>query len=224
MNTCKVTSCERTDIKGHGYCVMHYQRFKTHGHTERTQAPHGITLKYPQEYRRYSGMKNRCYNERSPQYKNYGGRGIKICDRWLGPDGFVHFLEDMGERPEGTSIDRVDNGGDYCPENCRWATDKQQANNRRSSRCLTFNGETHTISEWAEKIGVKRHTLEERLRRGEPIERALTRKTKIITGDLAKLAKEHNIKYLVLYKRLQRGWSLEDALNVPPQKSKHWKL
>lgn len=188
-------------------------------------AQDGLTTEYALEYRRYNGIKNRCYNKNCPQYKDYGGRGIKICDRWLGPNGFRNFLDDMGACPnKKLSIDRIDNDGDYSPENCRWATTKQQANNRRSNRYLTFNGETLTVAEWADKIGVKRHTLEERLRRGEPIESALTRKTKVNTGEIARLAREHNIKYLVLYKRLQRGWSLEDALTVPLQKSKYWKF
>lgn len=224
MYTCRAPECNRTDIKGYGYCNMHYQRLKAHGHIERTQTPHGMTLEYPDEYRVYRGLMTRCYNKKDPSYKNYGGRGIEVCERWLGPDGFPHFLEDMGVRPNGSlSIDRIDVNGDYATENCRWATAKEQANNRRNSRLITYKDKTLTISEWADKIGVRRHTLEERIRRGEPLETALTRETKIITGELAALAREHGIKYLVLYKRLKRGWTLEEALTVPPQKSRHWR-
>ena len=98
-----------------------------------------------------------------------------MCDRWLGPDGFVNFLADMGERPrDDYSLDRIDNDGDYSPENCRWTDKKTQGNNRRTNKLLSYAGETHTEAEWAKKIGVNRGTLHERLRRGVPLGRALT--------------------------------------------------
>lgn len=146
-----------------------------------------------------------------------------MCDRWLGPDGFVNFFKDMGPRPgKEYSLDRINNDGDYEPKNCRWTDVKTQNNNRRSNRFLTYQEKTLTMKQWAEKIGVSETTIHQRLKR-MPIKQALTMKKHEKKDWLYQLAKERGTNRLRAYKRLQRGWSLEDALNLPPQTGKRYK-
>lgn len=121
---------------------------------------HGMT-KTP-EFRAWTGMIQRCYNANHSAHPRYGGRGIKVCDRWV--DSFENFFEDMGARPRKGTLDRIDNNGDYTPENCRWATRKDQANNRSSNHLITACGETKTISEWAKALGTSDSTIRNRIR------------------------------------------------------------
>jgi len=107
-------------------------------------------------------MKQRCLNPNNRQWSRYGGRGIKVCARW--ENDFNAFLSDMGEAPPGLSLDRFpDNNGNYEPSNCRWATKSQQARNTRRNRFLTYNGETFTLTEWAEKLGINPKHLHKRI-------------------------------------------------------------
>lgn len=116
----------------------------------------------------------RCYNERYNSYKNYGARGITVCNEWKNnPSAFKKWALSNGCR-EDLTLERIDTSKGYSPENCRWATRKEQANNRRSNRLISFNGETHTLSEWAEKKGINSITIRSRLRLGWSVERALT--------------------------------------------------
>lgn len=115
------------------------------------------------EYGSWNGAKDRCYNKKNKKYPDYGGRGIKVCDRWL--QDFRHFLDDMGLRPApGWSLDRIDNNGDYCPENCRWAPPIVQANNRRSLCLLTFMEQTLSATQWARRLGINHHEILNRAR------------------------------------------------------------
>lgn len=131
---------------------------------------HGMTRK--SIYRSWQEMTGRCLKPTHPAFKDYGGRGITICSNWIG--NFEAFWRDMGNKPHGTSLDRIDNNGPYCPTNCRWASAKQQANNRRSNAVYVFNGVAHTISEWADIHGIDQCRLRRRLcELSWPIERAL---------------------------------------------------
>jgi hypothetical protein len=114
-------------------------------------------------YISWRGMKERCLRPKHSQYKDYGGRGVKICTRWT--ESFEAFLEDMGPRPPATSIERRDNSLGYQPGNCYWATRKQQARNKRNNRLITANGETKTLAEWAEITGLSYATIITRLDR-----------------------------------------------------------
>ena len=123
-------------------------------------------------YRVWSGLRNRCYNPNNRAYVHYGKRGIKVCEQWA---SFENFYADMGDIPEGMSLDRIDNNGDYSPENCRWATRKEQANNRRSSIHFTFKNETKTLSEWSDQYNLPFNLVNTRLRAYHwSLEKALT--------------------------------------------------
>jgi hypothetical protein len=115
------------------------------------------------EYFSWSNMINRCNNLKGTHYEGYAKRGINVCDRWL---KFENFFEDMGYRPNGMTLDRIDNNQGYYPSNCKWSTQKEQCRNMRRSRFLTLNGITKTMAEWSENTGIKYHTIKARLKYG----------------------------------------------------------
>lgn len=122
-------------------------------------------------YSSWADMVQRCTNPKRKRYADYGGRGIQVCDRWR---KFENFLADMGPRPEGMELDRIENDGNYEPGNCRWSTPTTQSNNRRSNRLLSFNGETLTVADWARRTGISAPAIAKRLKRGWSIEKALS--------------------------------------------------
>lgn len=122
-------------------------------------------------YQVWKRMRQRCSKPSDKNYQNYGGRGIKVCDRWL---KFENFYADMGDPPPGLSIDRIDNDGNYEPGNCRWATTREQANNTRKNSVHSAFGRTMTVTEWARVFDLRPETVFGRLRRGWPIEMAIT--------------------------------------------------
>lgn len=107
-------------------------------------------------YSSWYQMKHRCDNKNSVDFERYGGRGIKYDRRWK---KFENFLEDMGERPNGMSIDRIDNNKGYSKENCRWSTSREQMNNRRCSKTVVFNGIKKTLTEWGRELGIPKGTI-----------------------------------------------------------------
>ena len=141
-------SGNNNSIKSHGECSGRRK--------DRKETP---------EYRCYKSIKTRCYNTKYKQYDDYGGRGIRVCQRWL--DSYLNFLEDMKRRPSPYhSIGRRNNDGDYCPENCFWATDKEQRRNKRTTRWLTARGKTQAREDWLEELGLSRSTFEWRSMQG----------------------------------------------------------
>lgn len=135
---------------------------------------HGAMLggKATPEYAIWCAIKARCTRPNDPRFPQYGGRGIRVCQRWA--DSFADFLSDVGPRPsEGLSLDRIDNDGHYEPGNVRWATDAVQTRNTRRNRWLTAFGKTLCLKDWSKEIGVSQQALRERLRAGLPVERVL---------------------------------------------------
>ena len=123
----------------------------------------------------YHGIEQRCYNPKDMNYKNYGGRGIKMCDEWkTNFMSFYNWAIKNGYK-DNLTIDRIDNDKGYCPENCRWVDMQTQQNHRRNNRNLTFNGKTLTITQWAKKYNMSYRNLFYRLKNGYSLEKALTK-------------------------------------------------
>lgn len=143
--------------------------------TKKENTTHGLSG--TTEYCIYQGAIQRCYNKNNPQYIDYGGRGITVCDEWL--HSFETFLKDMGNRPSKKhSIDRINNEGNYELGNCRWATSTEQAKNRRSNIMITYKGETLCMMDWSEKLDIKYITLHQRFKNGWSTEKAFTQKVR----------------------------------------------
>lgn len=187
------------------------------------------------EYRAWRGLKTRCLNKKNAKYPKYGGRGITVCDRWL--NSYENFLADMGRSPSPKhSVERKDNNGNYEPGNCRWATDKEQANNRRSSRIIQYNGQSKTIAQWADEIKIDQTTLLARITNGWSIGDAITKplikypKTEhnnqkaswiiLFNGEsktLKEWAKITGIHISTIKRRLLLNWDTDKALTLRPK-------
>lgn len=133
-----------------------------HGHTK-----NGMSSTYA----RWQSMVGRCSCPTASGYKNYGGRGITVCERWR---VFGNFLADMGEAPDGMELERINNDEGYSPSNCRWATPSEQSRNRRSNRIISAFGKSQTLIAWSEETNIRRDTISRRLKLGWTPEQALT--------------------------------------------------
>lgn len=123
-------------------------------------------------YNIWASIKKRCLCLNNKDYNRYGGRGITVCDEWMKFEPFKNWAISNGY-DDALTIDRIDNNSDYCPENCRWITSKYQSRNRRNNKTITYNGETHCISEWAEIKGLSHSVISARIKKGWVIEKVL---------------------------------------------------
>jgi len=148
-----------------GSCKYHSEALNTRGTHNQSKT---------KLYRVWYGILERCNNKNIPQFKNYGARGIAVCEEWITSyQAFYLWSKESGYK-EGLTIDRIDNNGNYTPENCRWATRKEQSLNKRTNVFLTYLGDSKTISQWKTKLGFKRGVISGRLKRGWTVERALS--------------------------------------------------
>jgi hypothetical protein len=170
------------------------------------------------EYDIWNSMKQRCGNPNTSSYKRYGAIGIGVCERWK--NSFVAFYEDMGPRPSAHhSVERTDNNAGYCPENCRWATPEEQANNTRSNFLLTVDGKTQTVAMWEKETGIPSFVIRSRIHNhGWTPKKAVTRPVgKQITykGEsktLAQWCRDLSLDYDRVSQRINKlQWSVKDA-------------
>ncbi len=184
-------------------------------------------------YRSWQSMKARCYNPNNNRYAYYGKRGIQVCAEWK--DSFENFLRDMGERDDSQTLERIDSNKDYCKENCRWATKKEQANNKTNNIIVEFYKDKITLKQLADILNVPYKTLHMRLMKGWSLEKALD--TPFVPRDAAKnefiktllqieeesLTVEdwclrYGISVKTAFRRFKEGWPLEQAVTKPTRK------
>lgn len=167
----------------------------------------------------------RCYYPTTNGYKNYGGRGIKMCKEWINtPQSFYEWAINNGYK-DGLSIDRINVNGNYEPSNCRWVTKEVQDNNRRTSRKITYEGKTQTLSQWSKEYNINSTTLSDRLKAGLSIGEALNKPViksggKILytlnneTKLLSEWCQIYNISYQTAWKQSKKGYSIEKILKI----------
>ncbi len=188
---------------------------------EAALAAQGFVTQGNPTYSSWARMRMRCHNPKSTQYRWYGGRGIKVCQRW---DSFHNFLADMGTRPsQKHTLDRINGDGDYEPENCRWSTQKEQMNNTRRTKHLTVDENTKTVTDWSESGEISSSLIHNRLRKGWTVKEAITRPRAVTPTyewrgrrlTLAQWAEETGIPKSTLFCRIYAGWSLSRSFTEP---------
>lgn len=187
---------------------------------------HGRCGKKDRTYKAWCSMNERCFTPTHQKWKDYGGRGITVCQRWR--ESFENFLADMGDMPPGKSLYRYpNNDGNYEPGNCRWATWPEQQNNRRSTRFIEFDGRRLSVTQWANHLGISMVTLSGRLKKGWPLERALSPEKRALrpkrfvefNGErlsISEWSERIGISVQALGTRLDSGWPVDKALTMPP--------
>lgn len=184
---------------------------------------HGCSIPLTPEYRAWLSMRARILSVNSSNWSRYGGQGLKIIPRW---NQFENFLLDMGPKPSlDHTLDRIDNTQGYSPQNCRWATRKEQQRNRRNTRWLTIGDQTLPAAEWEEVTGILAVTLINRISLGWSVDRILStnRRHRLFlewngqTRSLSEWAKITGIQMRLLSERLKAGWSVERAFTTPPR-------
>lgn len=174
----------------------------------------------------WRAMKDRCYNPNNSHYYLYGGRGITICNEWLNDFmSFYNWSMNNGYS-ENLTIDRIENDKSYSPNNCRWATDIVQSNNKRNNKLFTHNGESKSLAEWCRIFGIKYTTVQSRLNHGYSFEESISpnfKKKDIFKSEdnrkLHELCKLRGISYKLVIQRINSGWELERALTEPSHQS-----
>lgn len=184
-----------------------------------------VSLKklHPSEYRIWKNMRARCYSPCNKNVGYYQQKGIKVCERW---NSFANFFQDMGERPLGYSLDRIDNDGDYCPDNCRWADVNTQVKNRGNFNIkISYKGKTQCLKDWSREYKINYPTLiyrlkkfphlsfEEILNYQDPRSKKIEWEGSYYTRD--ELCAKYNIPKVNFYDRKHKGWSLEKILTTP---------
>lgn len=226
---CECSCGKKTSVVGTKLVSGHT---KSCGHLASKGVPptHGDTES--REYRIWTDIKQRCCNPKRDAYYRYGGRGIKICDRWK--DDYAAFLADMGRAPDPKAqIDRIDNDGDYCPENCRWVSQAENKRNKANTRYVEYQGRRMRVAEWADELGVPVRLLNLRYSRGWAPDEIISgkrltapppRKTaRWIEHEgqrktLTEWAAEIGVPMKKLHGQLSRGWSLSDAMSAARKK------
>lgn len=172
----------------------------------------GHGMSFSKTYSSWLHMRNRCNNKNNDRYHQYGGRGISVCERWA--SSFENFIEDMGECPESHSIGRIDNNGNYCKENCRWETNKQQMRNR--SNTILVLGED--AASQSEKIDMNYATLVTRIKRGWSEKDAMETPVFRKEDSVIHIARQKGLPPHTIDCRVRRGWDIEKALSTPIKK------
>lgn len=164
------TNLRRGDAKSCGCLRLEYNQNRRRFHGK----PFG-RHSHKTEYTIWACAKSRCINPKDTNYKNYGARGIKMCPAWS--ESFEQFIKDMGRRPQGLTLDRIDFNKGYSKENCRWATQKEQQNNKRTNTIMTYKGKRLNLKQWSELTGIRYDTVVNRYTKGLEPEKVLATKT-----------------------------------------------